>query len=85
MTPSEIIGAVVLRKFQTNIPNSVLPKTAELIQDCLAINYWERPSFTEILDRLEEMQFKLIARVNSSKLTAFVKEIREWETNNCSQ
>jgi hypothetical protein len=35
-----------------------------------------------IIDRLEQMQFKLTPRVNSSKLTAFVNEIKESEVAN---
>jgi hypothetical protein len=48
-------------------------------------DYQDRLPFSELLDRLEEMPFKLIARVNLSKLTAFVKEIKQWETNNRPQ
>jgi serine/threonine protein kinase len=85
ITPEEIAGAVVLRDWRPDIPNSVFPETAELIRDCCAPNYRERLCFSGILDRREEMQFKLIWRVNSSKLTAFVNEIQEWESNNHPQ
>jgi serine/threonine protein kinase len=85
MTSQEISGALVLREYRPDIPKSVRPETAELICDCWAENHWERYCFDGILDRLEEMQFKLIPRVNSSKLVAFVKEIREWESNHCCQ
>jgi serine/threonine protein kinase len=79
MTSQQIMGAMVLRYYRPNIPNSILPETAELIRDCWAIDYSERPSFNDILDRLKEMRFKLLAKVNSSKLIAFVKEIEECE------
>jgi serine/threonine protein kinase len=82
MTPEKVVGAVVLRDSRPSIPDSVLPDTAELIQDCWAAKHSERLCFNGILDRLEKMQFKLIPRVNSSKLTAFVKGIKEWQTNN---
>jgi serine/threonine protein kinase len=81
----EIAGALVLRQYRPEIPKWVLPKTAELICDCLAENYCERPSFNEILDRLEEMRFKLIPMVNSSKVAAFVKGMKDWEAQNCPQ
>jgi serine/threonine protein kinase len=85
MKANEVAGAVVLRDWRPDIPNSVFPDTAELIQDCWAPNYRERLCFEGILERLEQMQFKLIRRVNSSKLTTFVKEIQEWESNHHSQ
>jgi hypothetical protein len=78
-------GALVWGDWEPKIPNSVLPRTKELICDCLAPDHRERPSFSEIFDQLEEIRFKLTARVNSSKLIAFVKEIKEWETNNRPQ
>jgi serine/threonine protein kinase len=85
MNANEVAGVIVKENWQPDIPDSVLPETAELIQDCCAPNYRERLCFSGILDRLEEMRFKLIRRVNSSKLTAFVKEIQEWEANNPPQ
>jgi serine/threonine protein kinase len=85
MTSQEITGALVLRKYRPDIPKSVRPETAELIRDCWAINHWERLCFDGIVDRLEEMQFKLIRRVNSSKLTVFVNEIKDWEMSTSLQ
>jgi serine/threonine protein kinase len=84
-TLNSIAGAIVLKNWRPDIPNSVSPETAELIQDCWAPKYRERLCFSGILDRLEEMRFKLIRRVNSSKLTAFVNKIQEWESNNHTQ
>jgi serine/threonine protein kinase len=85
MNANEVAGVMVKEKWQLDIPDSVLPETAELIHDCCAPNYRERLCFSGILDRLEEMRFKLIRRVNSSKLTAFVKEIQEQEASNQPQ
>jgi TPR repeat protein/serine/threonine protein kinase len=81
-TQEDVVGEVVLRDSWRDIPDYVFPKTAELIRDCWTANHWERPCFSEILDRLEEMRFKLIEKVNSSQVMAFVKEIKEWETTN---
>jgi serine/threonine protein kinase len=85
MESGPIMGAIVLRHYRPDIPHWVLPTTANLIRDCWADDYLERPSFDEILDRLEEMRFKLIGRVNSLKLITFVKDIKEWEANNRPQ
>jgi hypothetical protein len=42
MTANRVAGAVVLKNTPPNIPNSVLPETAELIQDYLPPSYRER-------------------------------------------
>jgi serine/threonine-protein kinase len=85
MTLEEVAGAIILKDRRPDIPDSVFRETAELIRDCWAPNYRERLCFSGIFDRLEEMRFKLIRRVNSSKVTAFVKEIQAWESNNHPQ
>lgn len=61
------------------IPEFVLPDTRNLITDCWASDRHDRPSFKDIVFRLVEMKFKLIANVNSLKLSTFVKEIKEME------
>jgi TPR repeat protein len=61
------------------ISDNVLPATAKLIRDCLAFDYRDRPSFIDILHRLKWIEFKLIAGVNSTKITEFVKTIEENE------
>jgi hypothetical protein len=65
-----------------NIPKFVLPSARELITECWAEEPGDRPSFDDIVDRLKEMKFKVMRKVNSSKITAFVKEIEEWESHN---
>jgi hypothetical protein len=85
LSQEAVVGMMVYNRWRVNIPNWVLPETAELICDCLGVNPCERLCFSGILDRLEEMRFKLIPRVNSSKLADFVNEIKEWEANNCPQ
>jgi hypothetical protein len=68
--------------WKPNIPEFVIPEAAELIRDCVAIKYKDRPSFTDILNRLKEIQFKLMRDVNSAKITTFVDEIEKWEAEN---
>jgi serine/threonine protein kinase len=85
MIHQDVMGKLVLGNWEPNIPSSVHPRTRDLIRDCWAVNFLERLSFNEILDRLKEMRFKLSPKVNSSKVTAFVKEIQEWEAKNCPQ
>jgi serine/threonine protein kinase len=58
-----------------DIPDTVIPVTAELIRDCLAANYRDRPSFTDIFVRLEAIKFKLMDGVNSEKIVEFAAMI----------
>jgi TPR repeat protein len=71
--------ALIQSNWCPNIPDTVIPVTAELIRDCLALNYCDRPSFTEILQRLEMIDFKLMVGVNSVKITSFVTAIENQE------
>jgi serine/threonine protein kinase len=64
------------------IPESVPPAAKKLITDCWATKPNERPSFEEIVDRLEEMKFKVFENVNSTKLSRFMNKIKEWENDN---
>jgi serine/threonine protein kinase len=60
---------------QPAIPDFVHPGVRELIRDCLAIDADDRPSFIEIVDRLEALEFKLTANVDSVKIGSFVRKI----------
>jgi hypothetical protein len=64
------------------IPAFVLPAVKELIHQCWKHELQHRPTFNQILDRLEAMKFKLTANVNSSRLSEFVKSINNWEKTN---
>jgi hypothetical protein len=76
---------MVTENWKPDIPNVVLPETKELICDCLLKKDGNRPSFSDIFDRIEKMQFKLMKRLNSSKLVEFVQEIRALEAANLTE
>jgi sterile alpha motif and leucine zipper-containing kinase AZK len=80
MGSDQITGELVLRDWRAEIPKYVRTEMAELISDCLANNFKRRPSFSDILERLKEIEFKVIAGVNSSKVSEFVKTIEANET-----
>jgi serine/threonine protein kinase len=63
-----------------DIPEYVNCAAADLIRDCLAVDYRVRPSFIDILDRLKRIQFKLMAGVNSEKIAEFVDMIEKRES-----
>jgi serine/threonine protein kinase len=71
--------ALIEGNWRPDIPDTVIPMTADLIRDCLALGYCKRPSSTEILQRLEAIDFKLIAGANSVKIESFVTSIENQE------
>jgi serine/threonine protein kinase len=60
----------------------VSPAVKKLIRKCWKRDPRRRPTFDQILNRLEAMNFKLMANVNSSKLSQFVKKVKDWESTN---
>jgi serine/threonine protein kinase len=81
MRQAAIAGAVVLREWELALPPDVSlpPATAALITDCCARNFRERPSFSEIVARLEGMRFEVVEGVNSAKVAGFVEQIKAEE------
>jgi hypothetical protein len=80
MTAGGIMGKMLAEEWKPDIPESLFPETRELISDCLQTQSKRRPSFDEIFDRMEEMNFKLMVGVNSSKVAKFVKEMKSIES-----
>jgi serine/threonine protein kinase len=73
------IASKVVEGDMPRIPDSVLPLAREMITDCWAAEFDDRPTFAVIVDRLREMEFKVMANVNSANLAGFVEKIEEWE------
>jgi serine/threonine protein kinase len=69
------IALKVIEGDRPHVPDSVLPVARELIADCWAPEPDDRPTFVEIVNRLQEMEFKVTANVNSAKLAEFVGKI----------
>jgi serine/threonine protein kinase len=82
---SAVAKLLIVEDARPNIPDFVLPEVAKLIRDCWATDPDDRPSFHQILQRLERMNFKLTANVNSSKLSEFVKKIKNLEADRSAQ
>jgi hypothetical protein len=63
-----------------DIPDIGISIPAELIRDCLAVDYRDRPSFDYIFERLQAIEFKLILGVSSVKITKYVAAVEycEW-------
>jgi hypothetical protein len=78
-------NAVGCDNFRPHIPDFVPKNVKELIEDRWATNTADRPTFGQIVFRLEQMQFKLTAGVNSTKVAALVNQIEEWESKSHSE
>jgi serine/threonine protein kinase len=78
----QIVFMIAIEGARPEIPDSVLPPARELIADCWEADPDDRPTFEEIVDRLEEMRWKVTANVDSVKVAKFVKRIEEWENEN---
>jgi hypothetical protein len=61
------------------IPNSICADVSQLIHDCFEQNPSRRPSFTEILSRLDKMDFRITPGVNSEKVRRFVTIVKSRE------
>jgi serine/threonine protein kinase len=79
-TAGGIMGEVLGKGWKPDIPESLFPETRELISGCLQIEFQRRSLFDDIFDRMEGMNFKLTAGVNSLKVAKFVKEMKSIES-----
>jgi hypothetical protein len=73
---------LVVDNARPTMPAFVLPAVQRLIRKCWKRDPSRRPTFDQILNRLEVMKFKLTANVNSSKLSEFVQKIKDGEEIN---
>jgi hypothetical protein len=63
------------------IPDSIHPVIWALPEDCWTSNPDDRLTFDEIVDRLSDMDFKVMLNVNSIKIKRFVQKINDWEAH----
>jgi serine/threonine protein kinase len=79
LTRAQMQFRVAVREARPVIPEFISPGARRLIRACWATNPDDRPSFDEIVEWLEVMEFKLTADVDSAKVTACVRKIEEAE------
>jgi hypothetical protein len=70
---------IVLENGRPALPCDLLPEAAELIRDCWRRNPRKRPSFAEIFERLEKMEFQITSGVRGEKVRQFVAAVRTQE------
>jgi hypothetical protein len=70
---------VSLDHARPSIPSFVCSELKELIVDCWANEPYERPSFQDVLIRLDRMDFRITAGVKTEKVRRFVKAVKAQE------
>jgi serine/threonine protein kinase len=78
-TRAQMACRVAVRMIRPEIPEFVSQAARKLIHECWAGHPDDRPSFEEIVESLEAMEFKLTAGVDSAKVAAFVRKIEAAE------
>jgi serine/threonine protein kinase len=79
LTRCEMMKHVIIDHNRPSIPDFLCDDVKELILDCLAIEPNERPSFIDILFRLDTMDFRITGGVKSEKVRQFVKAVKARE------
>jgi hypothetical protein len=76
LTARELMKQVIFDNARPSIPNFISDVVKQLIRDCWANEPHERPSFVEILFRLDRMDFRITAGVKSEKVRRFVNAVK---------
>jgi serine/threonine protein kinase len=75
----QLMKMIIVDRARPSIPDFVDRRVRLLISDCWKQKPDKRPSFEEILERLDEMDFRITARVDSAKVRRFVKAVKDRE------
>jgi serine/threonine protein kinase len=79
LTPRQLMMKIVRDKDRPVIPDFVHPDVRALIRDCWAHDPNERPSFCDILSRMDGMDFQITPGVKSSKVRRFADKVKARE------
>jgi serine/threonine protein kinase len=79
LSPCRLMGQVLLNDFRPPIPNFLCDEVKQLICDCWESDPDERPSFVEILFRLDRMDFRITRNVKPWKVRQFVNAVKTRE------
>jgi serine/threonine protein kinase len=77
--PMMVAKELVIDENRPPIPEGIWRCMKGLITDCWADDPDDRPSFAEIVEWLQEMDFKVVPGVNSAKLSRFLEAITALE------
>jgi hypothetical protein len=70
---------LILNGAHPAIPDFVCRDVSQLIRDCFEQDPEERPSFGDILSRLDKMDFRITPGVKSEKVRRFVEAVKSRE------
>jgi hypothetical protein len=73
LPPRVLWPKIMTKRLRLEIPRWVFPETRQLICDCWSEVPDDRPSFREILARLELIRFGIISGVRADKVFEFVR------------
>jgi TPR repeat protein len=75
----ELMKQIVLDEIRPRIPDSICADVSQLIQECFEQNPARRPTFVEILSRLDKMDFRITPGVKSETVRRFVTIVKSCE------
>jgi serine/threonine protein kinase len=79
LPPRVLWPKIMTEQLRPEIPESVFPETRQLIRNCWSEDPDDRPSFREVLARLERIRFRIAPGVRAEKVFQFVKAVRTQE------
>jgi serine/threonine protein kinase len=79
LSPHELMNRVTSHKLRPLIPSFICNDMKELILNCWSNHPKDRPSFVEILFRLDRMDFQITGSVKSEKVRRFVNAVKSRE------
>jgi serine/threonine protein kinase len=77
--PHRLMKTIVIERARPAIPDSVSEEVKRLIDDCWKHKPRKRPPFEDILELLEETDFRITAGVDSAKVRRFVTAVKTRE------
>jgi hypothetical protein len=75
LQPCEVMK-IVLENSGPAFPCDLLPEAAQLIRDCWRRNPSKRPSFAELFEPLEKLEFQIRSGVRRERVRQFVCAVR---------
>jgi hypothetical protein len=82
LTRYQIASRVFINDERPTSPQFVLLSAQKLIADCWETEPGKRISFEGIVKRLVRLKCEITQNAHSAKLSAFIKEIEEYERDN---
>jgi hypothetical protein len=58
--------------WRPDVPSDVFPRVQRLVKRCWSANAKERPTFTDIVDELSGMQYKIAPGVDTDQISVYV-------------